>query len=109
MYTDKHSSRQMAFKGVFKQKYNRITSRPFYTGCSTESKCSILHVPLNPQNVFQIPLNYFPVTSYNPEGGGRKGEEGGGEEGGGEEGGFFAPELNVIRCNSFKGLFLEHL
>ena len=22
MYTDKHSSRQMAFKGVFKQKYN---------------------------------------------------------------------------------------
>ena len=87
MYTDKLSSRQMAFKGVFKQKYNRITSSPFYTGCSTESKCSILHVPLNPQNVFQIPLNYFPVTSYNPEGGGRKGEEGGGEEGGGEEGG----------------------
>ena len=35
-----------------------------------------MHVPLNPQNVFQIPLNYFPVTSYNPEGGGgRKGEE----------------------------------
>ena len=114
MYTDKHSSRQMAFKGVFKQKYNRITSSLFYTGCSTESKWRILHVPLNPQNVFQIPLNYFPVTSYNPEGGGRKGEEGGGEEGGGEEGGgeeggFFAPELNVIRCNSFKGLFLEHL
>ena len=113
MSTDKRSSRQMAFKGVFKQKYNRITSSPFYTGCSTESKCSILHVPLNPQNVFQIPLNYFPVTSYNPEGGGRKGEEGGGEEGGGEEGGEegggSAPELNVIRCNSFKGLFLEHL
>ena len=66
----------MAFKGVFKQRYNRITSSPFYTGCSTESKWSILHVPLNPQNVFQIPFNYFPVTSYNPEGGG--GEEGGG-------------------------------
>ena len=80
MYTDKHSSRQMAFKGVFKQKYNRITSSLFYTGCSTESKCSILHVPLNPQNVFQIPLNYFPVTSYNPEGGG---EEGGGRGRGG--------------------------
>ena len=77
MYTDKLSSRQMAFKGVFKQKYNRITSSLFYTGCSTESKCSILHVPLNPQNVFQIPLNYFPVTSYNPEGGGgEEGEEG---------------------------------
>ena len=99
MYTDKRSSRQMAFKGVFKQKYNRITSSLFYTGCSTESKCSILHVPLNPQNVFQIPPNYFPVTSYNPEGRG----------GGGEEGGGSAPELNVIRCNSFKGLFLEHL
>ena len=97
MYTDKHSSRQMAFKGVFKQKYNRITSSPFYTGCSTESKCGILHVPLNPQNVFQIPPNYFPVTSYSPEGEG------------GEEGGGSAPELNVIRCNSFKGLFLEHL
>ena len=103
MYTDKRSSRQMAFKGVFKQKYNRITSSLFYTGCSTESKCGILHVPLNPQNVFQIPLNYFPVTSYNPEGGG------GEEEGGGEEGGGSAPELNAIRCNSFKGLFLEHL
>ena len=81
----------MAFKGVFKQKYNRITSSPFYTGCSTESKWSILHVPLNPQNVFQIPPNYFPVTSYNPEGRGggggrgRKGEEGGGRKG--EEGG----------------------
>ena len=100
MYTDKRSSRQMAFKGVFKQKYNRITSSLFYTGCSTESKCSILHVPLNPQNVFQIPLNYFPVTSYNPEGGeGRKGEEGGGS----------AHELNAIRCNSFEGSSLEHL
>ena len=98
MYTDKHSSRQMAFKGVFKQKYTRITSSPFYTGCSTESKRGILHVPLNPQNVFQIPLNYFPVTSYNPEGG-RGGEEGGGS----------APELNVIRCNYFEGSFLEHL
>ena len=99
MYTDKRSSRQMAFKGVFKQKYNRITSSLFYTGCSTESKCSILHVPLNPQNVFQIPLNYFPVTSYSPEGGG-----------GGGRGGRGSPhELNVIRCNSFKGLFLEHL
>ena len=98
MYTDKHSSRQMAFKGVFKQKYNRITSSLFYTGCSTESKWRILHVPLNPQNVFQIPLNYFPVTSYNPEGGG-----------GGEEGGGSAPELNVIRCNYFEGSFLEHL
>ena len=85
MYTDKRSSRQMAFKGVFKQKYNRITSSPFYTGCSTESKCGILHVPLNPQNVFQIPPNYFPVTSYNPEGGG--GEEGGGRGRKGEEGG----------------------
>ena len=98
MYTDKRSSRQMAFKGVFKQKYNRITSSLFYTGCSAESKCGILHVPLNPQNVFQIPLNYFPVTSYNPEG-----------RGGGEEGGGSAPELNVIRCNSFEGSFLEHL
>ena len=97
MYTDKRSSRQMAFKGVFKQKYNRITSSPFYTGCSTESKCSILHVPLNPQNVFQIPFNYFPVISYNPEG--ERGEEGGGS----------APELNVIRCNYFEGSFLEHL
>ena len=97
MYTDKRSSRQMAFKGVFKQKYNRITSSLFYTGCSTESKCSILHVPLNPQSVFQIPPNYFPVTSYNPEGGG------------GEEGGGSAPELNVIRCNYFEGSFLEHL
>ena len=86
MYTDKHSSRQMAFKGVFKQKYNRITSSLFYTGCSTESKCGILHVPLNPQNVFQIPPNYFPVTSYNPEGGGRKGEEGGGRGRGGRGG-----------------------
>ena len=88
----------MAFKGVFKQKYNRITSSLFYTGCSAESKCGILHVPLNPQNVFQIPLNYFPVTSYNPEG-----------SGGGEEGGGSAPELNVIRCNYFEGSFLEHL
>ena len=103
MYTDKRSSRQMAFKGVFKQKYNRITSSLFYTGCSAESKCGILHVPLNPQNVFQIPLNYFPVTSYNPEGGG------GEEEGGGEEGGGSAPELNAIRCNSFKGSSFEHL
>ena len=93
----------MAFKGVFKQKYNRITSSLFYTGCSAESKCGILHVPLNPQNVFQIPLNYFPVTSYNPEGGG------GEEEGGGEEGGGSAPELNAIRCNSFKGSSFEHL
>ena len=83
MYTDKRSSRQMAFKGVFKQKYNRITSSLFYTGCSTESKCSIMHVPLTPQNVFQIPLNYFPVTSYNPEGGGGRRKEGGEEEGGG--------------------------
>ena len=93
MYTDKRSSRQMAFKGVFKQKYNRITSSPFYTGCSTES--------INPQNVFQIPPNYFPVTSYNPEGGGggRKGEEGGGS----------AHELNAIRYNSFEGSSLEHL
>ena len=101
MYTDKRSSRQMAFKGVFKQKYNRITSSLFYTGCSTESKCSILHVPLNPQSVFQIPPNYFPVTSYNPEGGGggRKGEEGGGS----------AHELNAIRYNSFEGSSLEHL
>ena len=41
-----------------------------------------MHVPLNPQNVFQIPLNYFPVTSYNPEGGGGRRKEGGrkGEE-----------------------------
>ena len=51
-----------------------------------------------PRMFFQIPPNYFPVTSYNPEGGG-----------GGEEGGGSAPELNVIRCNYFEGSFLEHL